>query len=299
MIADEEPPPSPPTARARSKGWKPKLGKTQMKMFNSSAPYILSYGERATGKTHGLLHKGLRHGWENPNALIPKYPHDTDAGLDLTGIEITKQTRNNIWIDTVMAVEIPKRYVGLIFPRSSITKTDMALGNSVGIIDSDFRGSLSFRFNIINNGEILYKPGDRVGQLIIIPYPKIEIEVSDDLSETERGDGGFGSTDNETMNVDGVEIPLPNEQPTTSLMVDAPPVQQPTMTPRPPNGMGVEPDIESAYNKLQKIPAQALSTCPVCDGTGQSGYFVADIGVTPAERGSIERCPRCNGKGRL
>jgi hypothetical protein len=70
MIADEEAPPQPPPSRRRrKKGWTPKLGKTQMQMFNSAAPYILSSGERATGKTHGLLHKLLRHGYENKNAL--------------------------------------------------------------------------------------------------------------------------------------------------------------------------------------------------------------------------------------
>lgn len=127
------------------------------------------------------------------DAVIPKYASKGDAGLDLTAVS-KKITDNYVEYDTGLSFEIPEGYVGLLFPRSSISKTDLTLSNSVGVIDSGYRGSISFRFRYKHPLKSHYRIGDRVGQIIIMPYPPIDLEEVDNLSDTERGDGGFGST---------------------------------------------------------------------------------------------------------
>jgi dUTP pyrophosphatase len=130
----------------------------------------------------------------NINAIIPSYQKKGDGGLDLTAIS-EKWNDNNTMVtyDTGIAVEIPEGYVGLLFPRSSINKTTLILSNSVGVIDSGYRGSIMFKYRYSEEG-LVYDVGDRVGQLLIIPYPQIKFEEVDELSETLRGEGGFGST---------------------------------------------------------------------------------------------------------
>jgi dUTP pyrophosphatase len=95
-----------------------------------------------------------------------------------------------------LAFEIPKNYVGLLFPRSSICKTDLVLSNSVGILDSGYRGEVKFVFK--NNKDTkfpkIYSIGDRVGQMLVMPYPKVIFEETEELSTTERNDSGFGSS---------------------------------------------------------------------------------------------------------
>ena len=99
---------------------------------------------------------------------------------------------------TGLAMEIPKGFVGLIFPRSSIRKTDLSLSNSVGVIDSGYRGEIQATFNqrslSSQSGSFLYGVGDRIMQIMIIPHPEIEFEEVEELNNTERGEGGFGST---------------------------------------------------------------------------------------------------------
>jgi len=134
-------------------------------------------------------------------AVTPTYAKDGDAGLDLTSIQHTISTDYNyIQHHTGIAIEIPKGYVGLIFPRSSISKTDLSLANCVGVIDSGYRGEIIFRFKFKKDTYFAelkrYETGDRIGQLIIIPYPSIELEQVDELSDTDRGEGGYGSTGN-------------------------------------------------------------------------------------------------------
>lgn len=129
------------------------------------------------------------------NAVIPKYAKPGDAGLDLVA---TSRVISGGYIEygTGLAFEIPEGHVGLLFPRSSIYKKDFSLCNSVGVIDSGFRGEVTFKFkNYYTNYKIrTYDVGDRIGQIIIIPYPQIEFEEVEELSDTERGTGGFGST---------------------------------------------------------------------------------------------------------
>ena len=130
------------------------------------------------------------------NSVLPTYSKVGDAGLDLTAISENWNEDNSIvTYDTGLAIEIPKGHVGLLFPRSSIYKTSLDLTNAVGVIDSGYRGSIMFKFRYVEEG-MVYDVGDRVGQLIIMPYPQIEFEEVEELSETERGNGGYGSTGN-------------------------------------------------------------------------------------------------------
>ena len=129
----------------------------------------------------------------HPAAVIPKIAKVGDAGADLTAIE--KEMDNysgQIIYRTGIAVEIPEGHVGLIFPRSSIYKTSLSLTNSVGVIDSGYRGELTFRFR--GYYQVAYNVGDRIGQLVILPLPLVEYEEVEELSTTERGEDGFGST---------------------------------------------------------------------------------------------------------
>jgi dUTP pyrophosphatase len=131
----------------------------------------------------------------NENAVIPSYAKDGDAGMDLVATRIISNTTFDVSYGTDLAMEIPNGFVGLVFPRSSIRKYELALSNSVGVIDSGYRGEIQATFKKTNGLDSLaYKVGDRIAQIMIIPHPPIEFKVVDDLSDTERGDGGFGST---------------------------------------------------------------------------------------------------------
>jgi dUTP pyrophosphatase len=129
-------------------------------------------------------------------AVIPSYSKEGDCGLDLTAISVStidKSKFGYIEYDTGLAIEIPEGYVGLIYPRSSLSNTGLILANHVGVIDQNYRGSIKCRFKAVPNTDI-YSVGDRIAQLIIQPCPKIEFEVVDELSDTDRNDLGFGSS---------------------------------------------------------------------------------------------------------
>lgn len=138
------------------------------------------------------------------DAVIPNYAHSTDAGLDLTAVNYEYLEKYDCHVyGTDLAVEIPEGYVGLIFPRSSNRKKEAYMCNHVGIIDSGYRGEVMISFKNrtmnLNEGVIpeLTKPyeiGDKVAQLIIMPYPKIEFVEVDELSDSDRGENGHGST---------------------------------------------------------------------------------------------------------
>lgn len=133
------------------------------------------------------------------DAVIPRYSKPGDAGLDLTVVKTYKHwdefsDRFKLEVDSGIAVEIPDGYVGLVFPRSSIKNTGLRLTNSVGVIDSKYRGSIKAFFDIVDETLTLYEEGDRFAQLIIIPYPEIEFLEVEELSTTERGAMGFGSS---------------------------------------------------------------------------------------------------------
>lgn len=133
----------------------------------------------------------------HPDAVIPKYAKPGDAGLDLTATEIIKDEAFQVTYGTGLALEIPLGYVGLIFPRSSVRNYQINLSNCVGVIDSGYRGEIQLTFN--KTGGVpskKYDVGDRVGQIIILPYPEIDFVELDNLSTSVRGEGGFGSSGN-------------------------------------------------------------------------------------------------------
>lgn len=136
-----------------------------------------------------------------PYATIPKYAKPGDAGMDLTASSYDYEyTHKNHVYGTGIAVEIPEGYVGLIFPRSSNRKTQHFMANHVGVIDSGYRGEITVTFknkdNVLHLDTKPYNVGDRIAQMIIIPYPFIELEEVEELSTTERGANGHGSTGN-------------------------------------------------------------------------------------------------------
>lgn len=133
----------------------------------------------------------------HPNAVIPKYAKPGDAGLDLTAVEIINDEGFQVTYKTGLAFEIPLGYVGLIFPRSSVRNYQLDLSNCVGVIDSGYRGEIQFTFNkLAGIPSKKYEVGDRIGQMIIMPYPEVLLVEMENLSTTERGDGGFGSSGN-------------------------------------------------------------------------------------------------------
>ena len=127
--------------------------------------------------------------------MIPKYQKDGDAGLDLVA---TSKSENALYIEygTSLAFQIPEDHIGLLYPRSSISNYHLVLANSVGCVDSNYRGEVKLRFKktLDNVYENTYNIGDRVAQLIIMPYPKVELVEVEELSDTARGDKGFGSS---------------------------------------------------------------------------------------------------------
>jgi len=126
------------------------------------------------------------------DAIIPKYAKKGDAGLDLTAVEVVA-AGHTITYKTGLAVEIPPWHVGLLFPRSSVYKTGQTLTNCVGVIDSGYRGEIMMKYTL-SPYQREYEVGDRVGQLIIMPYPRIDFEEVEELTLTDRGEGGYGST---------------------------------------------------------------------------------------------------------
>lgn len=133
------------------------------------------------------------------SAVIPKYAKRGDAAIDLVATRVISSTNEMITYGTDLALEIPEGFVGLVFPRSSIRDTNLSLSNSVGVIDSGYRGEIMASFKVVNRMPFhtkVYGVGDRIAQLMILPYPKMIFEEVDVLSETERGVGGFGHTGN-------------------------------------------------------------------------------------------------------
>lgn len=160
------------------------------------------------------------------DAIIPQYAKKGDAGMDLTAVDYYYDTDGCIVYKTGLAVEIPDGFVGLVFPRSSVSKKDLLLTNGVGVIDSGYRGEILAKFKPVaffepnddtefdddkfkscaqvhlpqSDGEYVYENafkynlGERIAQLIIMPYPQIEFEEVEELTKTDRGDGGFGSS---------------------------------------------------------------------------------------------------------
>lgn len=142
----------------------------------------------------------------HPDAVIPRYAKPGDAGLDLTAVSRTFDEDGNVVYGTGLAFEIPEGYYGQVQPRSSLTKLDLQMLNTPAVIDAGYRGEVLIKFRptltfdreqfpIAHNPRI-YGIGERIAQMIILPYPQIEFEEVEELSQTERADGGYGSTGN-------------------------------------------------------------------------------------------------------
>ncbi len=135
-------------------------------------------------------------------AVLPTYAKPGDAGMDLTAISKSYDEHGNVSYGTGLAFEIPEDHVGLLFPRSSNCKQDLTLTNSVGVVDSGYRGEVGFKFKPTGHysrtdgviGVREYEIGERIGQIIILPYPQIQFEEVDELSKTVRGATGYGSS---------------------------------------------------------------------------------------------------------
>lgn len=135
----------------------------------------------------------------HPEAKLPQYMSEGACGMDMTAVSretLQLGTGAVIQYDTGISIEIPKGYVGLIAPRSSITtKTSLFLGNSIGVIDSDYRGTIKFQFRATSfSGVKAYEVGDRIGQIMFVPCEQVELQEVDELEDTKRGSGGHGST---------------------------------------------------------------------------------------------------------
>ena len=128
-----------------------------------------------------------------PEAQQPKFGKPGDAGADLVATTMSNHDDHLVY-GVGLAVEIPEGMVGLVFPRSSIRQTDLFMANSVGVIDSGYRGEIIVTFNIKKGATRWYQVGDRIAQLVIMPVPLVKYVEVDELSETERGIGGHGST---------------------------------------------------------------------------------------------------------
>lgn len=137
------------------------------------------------------------------DATIPSYAHDGDAGLDLTAISFTQEYDRSgklvLVYHTGIAVEIPEGYVGLLFMRSSVSKYSVSMTNAVGIIDCIYRGEIMVKMKLTTDAvPTIYQPGEKIAQLVIVPYLKADLVEVEELEETERGEDGFGSTTEET-----------------------------------------------------------------------------------------------------
>jgi len=129
-------------------------------------------------------------------AVIPSYAHTGDACMDFTAISkkiVDEGTYGYIEYGFGLAVEIPENHVMFIFPRSSVSNTGLILANCVGVIDETYRGEVKARFKWIPN-TTQYEVGDRVAQFIVIERDPMVLEIVDELTESVRGEGGFGSS---------------------------------------------------------------------------------------------------------
>ena len=134
----------------------------------------------------------------NEKATIPTYGSEFSAGADLYALAdeaITIEPRQTVLVHTGVAMEIPTGYVGLIFARSGLaTKRDLAPANKVGVIDSDYRGEIMVALHNHGIETKTIENGERIAQLVLVPYLTAEFDEVDELSDTTRGEGGFGST---------------------------------------------------------------------------------------------------------
>lgn len=153
--------------------------------------------KRAQGEKKGRAMQGRKLNVRISDGVeVPAYAHEGDAGLDLRiKHDVTLEPSQRVNVGTGVAVEIPSGCVGLVFPRSGLaTKFGITLSNSVGVIDSGYRGEIGASLINTSDETITLDAGTRVCQLVVMPFVPCELVPVEELSETERGTAGFGST---------------------------------------------------------------------------------------------------------
>lgn len=133
----------------------------------------------------------------NTNAKVPTRGSEEAAGYDLySNSDVEIRPEGTIKVNTSIAMEIPKGYFGAIYARSGLaTKEGLRPANCVGVIDSDYRGEIIVALHNDSNIVRVVEKGERIAQIVIMPYLSVEFEEVGNLDETKRGNGGFGSTD--------------------------------------------------------------------------------------------------------
>ncbi len=134
----------------------------------------------------------------NPNAVIPTYGSQFSAGADLYACieeDVCIEPHTTVLIKTGLSIEIPEGYAGLIYARSGLaSKKGLAPANKVGVVDADYRGEVMVALHNHSNVAATVENGERVAQLVITPFLKAQFNLVEELSDTARGEGGFGST---------------------------------------------------------------------------------------------------------
>ncbi len=132
------------------------------------------------------------------NALVPTYGTEFSAGADLYACldeAIDINPGETVFIPTGLAIEIPEGYAGFIYARSGLScKRGLAPANKVGVIDSDYRGEIMVALHNHSDNIVPISSEERIAQIVIAPYIRADFEVADELQDTVRGEGGFGST---------------------------------------------------------------------------------------------------------
>lgn len=181
--------------------WKPWLGKSCWNWTQGEVTQVFGVKFDASDWQHSIVQRPkpttdgkrvIRFKKLHPDAKEPYQATPGSAGFDLTAVTKIIDEKMLFHYGTGIAVEIPAGHVGLVFPRSSIYKEQMTLTNCVGVIDSDYRGEIKAVFS--GKGMGGYKTGDRIAQLVIVPIPAVKFVEAEELTETQRGTGGYGST---------------------------------------------------------------------------------------------------------
>lgn len=134
----------------------------------------------------------------NPNAIIPTYGSECAAGADLYAcIEspVTIEPGQTVFISTGLAMEIPEGYAGFVYARSGLScKRGLAPANKVGVVDADYRGEITVALHNHSDEPKTIEVNERIAQIVIAPFVHVTFDEVDELSDTVRGAGGFGST---------------------------------------------------------------------------------------------------------
>lgn len=131
----------------------------------------------------------------NEGATLPVKAHEDDAGWDLVATRVNFYEKY-IEYGTSLAIGVPKGYYGRLAARSSIRNYDLILSNGTGTLDSGYLGEVVFCFKRLKENGKFYNIGDKIGQLTVLQLPNLELVEVDDLEDSERGEGGFGSSGN-------------------------------------------------------------------------------------------------------